>query len=154
MCADLGSQSGTFVNGEKVVDAGLESGDEFKLGDVTFEFHVGVPRKKGGEPTTQVSSLTATGIPKSIPEKKLRRKKLTRRLQKRLPPRKKLTRKHTKKLQKETPQEKRQRFRIRSRRVGDTRCDPPSQPQYVSGPRERNLRATLVGEDSRKSQTG
>lgn len=65
---DLGSQSGTFVKGEKVVDHALESGDEFKLGDVTIEFYIGVPRKKGGEPTTQVSSLTANGIPKSIPK--------------------------------------------------------------------------------------
>lgn len=93
---DLGSQSGTFVKGEKVVDAQVESGDEFKLGDVTFEFHVGVPRKKGGEPTTQVSSLTATGIPKSIPPKEL--------LKETPPP--KETPKETPRVAKETPKKK------------------------------------------------
>ncbi|MDZ4676915.1 MAG: AgmX/PglI C-terminal domain-containing protein [Oligoflexia bacterium] len=43
---DLGSQSGTFINGQRIVDTYIESGSEFQIGDFTLEFHVGVPKPK------------------------------------------------------------------------------------------------------------
>jgi hypothetical protein len=48
---DLGSQSGTFINGQKIVDVQIWSGAEFTLGQVKIDFHIGVPktRRAGGE---------------------------------------------------------------------------------------------------------
>ena len=58
---DLGSQSGTFLNGEKVIDSPIESGSEFKIGDYTVEFHVGVPkpRKQEDKPPEKSSDKPA-----------------------------------------------------------------------------------------------
>lgn len=41
---DLGSQSGTIRNGQKVLDERLESGDEIKIGSYKIQFFVGVPK--------------------------------------------------------------------------------------------------------------
>ena len=44
--SDLGSQSGTFKNGQKVFDDKIESGEEFKIGAYSIEFFIGVPKPK------------------------------------------------------------------------------------------------------------
>lgn len=48
---DLGSEGGTFKNGEKVLDAPLESGDIVQVGDFRVEFYIGVPKPKTAPPT-------------------------------------------------------------------------------------------------------
>lgn len=47
---DLGSSSGTKRNGESVLDAQIESGDEIQIGAFTIEFYVGVPKPKSKPP--------------------------------------------------------------------------------------------------------
>ena len=44
--SDLGSEQGTLKNGEKVLDAKLESGDSLGIGDFRVEFYIGVPKPK------------------------------------------------------------------------------------------------------------
>jgi pSer/pThr/pTyr-binding forkhead associated (FHA) protein len=41
---DLGSETGTFRNRERVLDTRLESGDEIMIGEYRIEFSIGVPR--------------------------------------------------------------------------------------------------------------
>src|ERR1700677_4620002 len=61
---DLGSQSGTFVNGQKIIDHALESGSEFQLGQIHFEFHIGVPKpKKAAGGATTVAAPTPAPTP-------------------------------------------------------------------------------------------
>lgn len=63
---DLGGQSGTLVNGQKIVDAALESGSEFQLGSHKIEFHIGVPKPKKTAPTQAATAPSAP--PQSIPK--------------------------------------------------------------------------------------
>lgn len=41
---DLGSKSGTFKNGQQVLDDRIQSGDEIKIGGYRLEFSVGLPK--------------------------------------------------------------------------------------------------------------
>lgn len=43
---DLGSQSGTLLNGKKVFDDKITSGDELQIGPYRIEFYIGVPKPK------------------------------------------------------------------------------------------------------------
>ncbi len=43
---DLGSESGTLLNDESVLDARIESGDVVRIGDYRIEFYIGVPKPK------------------------------------------------------------------------------------------------------------
>ena len=43
---DLGSQSGTLLNGRKVFDEKISSGDELQIGPYRIEFYIGVPKPK------------------------------------------------------------------------------------------------------------
>ena len=43
---DLGSQSGTFKNGQAVLDEAISSGDEVDIGQFKLSFFVGVPKAK------------------------------------------------------------------------------------------------------------
>jgi pSer/pThr/pTyr-binding forkhead associated (FHA) protein len=64
---DLGSQSGTFLNGHKIVDEPITSGAEFRLGDVTLEFHIGIPRpKKTVQPIADVQAVASTPAPSPV----------------------------------------------------------------------------------------
>jgi outer membrane biosynthesis protein TonB len=45
--SDLGSQTGTLRNGQRVLDDKLESGDELKIGPYKIQFFVGVPKPAG-----------------------------------------------------------------------------------------------------------
>lgn len=42
--SDLGSQTGTLRNGQRILDEKLESGDEIKIGPFRLQFFVGVPK--------------------------------------------------------------------------------------------------------------
>jgi len=76
--SDLGSQSGTILNGKKVLDERLESGDEIRVGIFRLQFFIGVPKpaappsKSGGPPPVkaQLFDKNAPKIPKSTPDVK------------------------------------------------------------------------------------
>lgn len=42
--SDLGSQTGTICNGDKVLDVALNSGDEIRIGTYKIQFFIGVPK--------------------------------------------------------------------------------------------------------------
>ena len=41
--SDLGSPTGTFVNGHKVMEAPLQHGDEINIGNFNVQFYINVP---------------------------------------------------------------------------------------------------------------
>src|SRR5438132_425576 len=43
---DLGTEFGTMVSGNKIVEVELKSGSEFVIGETTIEFHVGIPKSQ------------------------------------------------------------------------------------------------------------
>lgn len=55
---DLGSQSGTFKNGQAILDEAISSGDEIGIGPFKIAFFIGVPKPKtlptSGEPSETV----------------------------------------------------------------------------------------------------
>lgn len=67
---DLGSKSGTFKNGQAVLDEPITSGDELIIGPYKIVFFVGVP-KPVGQPKdsdrTTVSTVNATMAPSPVP---------------------------------------------------------------------------------------
>jgi hypothetical protein len=42
--SDLGSQNGTFLNGNRILEEKVNSGDELKLGNFRIQFFIGVPK--------------------------------------------------------------------------------------------------------------
>lgn len=65
---DLGSQQGTFKNGQAILDELLSSGDEIQLGPFKINFFVGVPKpqvKPGAAPT--VAPPAPAAIPPAKP---------------------------------------------------------------------------------------
>ena len=60
---DLGSTSGTFKNGNVVLDEGIQSGDEISIGPFKLLFFVGVPKPKANPP----SGSSVIAIPKVAP---------------------------------------------------------------------------------------
>ncbi|MCB0357903.1 MAG: FHA domain-containing protein, partial [Bdellovibrionales bacterium] len=42
--SDLGSETGTYINNEKVLEVELQSGQELQLGNFVIQFNVGVPK--------------------------------------------------------------------------------------------------------------
>ncbi len=72
--SDLGSSSGTFRNGNKVLEERLQSGDELKIGSFRIEFFIGVPKPASrpvvmsvAAPTPQPPDETGS-VPPGIPE--------------------------------------------------------------------------------------
>ena len=61
---DLGSESGTFLNGTRVLDSAIDSGDVLKIGDYTIEFYIGVPKPKA---LGEVSGVGITPIAPAAP---------------------------------------------------------------------------------------
>lgn len=62
---DLGSQSGTFKNGQAILDERIESGDEILIGEFKLQFFVGAPKPKAAPPHTQnnpVPKVAATNV--------------------------------------------------------------------------------------------
>lgn len=66
---DLGSKSGTFLHGHKVVDQAIASGSEFQVGSFTIEFHLGIPKPKKAPPTG-VPIADKSEAPQSVAPKK------------------------------------------------------------------------------------
>lgn len=70
---DLGSEKGTFRNGEPVLDSPILSGDVLQIGDYRLEFYFGVPKPKAPPPgmVPKVPSgpptPTPTPTPASVP---------------------------------------------------------------------------------------
>lgn len=56
--SDLGSQSGTHLNGSKILDEAIESGDEVIIGSYKIQFYVGIPKPVAPPPS----------IPKEAPK--------------------------------------------------------------------------------------
>ncbi len=70
--ADLGSTSGVYRNGQKVLDEKLESGDEIKIGPYKIQFFIGVP-KPAGPPKKDAPKVVEP--PQGKPEKKVEAEK-------------------------------------------------------------------------------
>ena len=64
---DLGSETGTFKNGEAVLDAPIESGDIIQIGEFRIEFFIGVPKPKSApgqtNPSIDITSLMTPQAP-------------------------------------------------------------------------------------------
>ncbi|MCB0408481.1 MAG: FHA domain-containing protein, partial [Bdellovibrionales bacterium] len=61
--SDLGSQTGTLLNGQKVLDEAIQSGDEIKIGSYKIQFFVGIPK-----PVTPPTPVKPTPAPQpSVP---------------------------------------------------------------------------------------
>ena len=50
--SDLGSQTGTFKNGQAILDSALSSGDEITIGPYKVVFFFGIPKTTGAPPVT------------------------------------------------------------------------------------------------------
>jgi pSer/pThr/pTyr-binding forkhead associated (FHA) protein/outer membrane biosynthesis protein TonB len=48
---DLGSESGTLLNGKSILDQEIQTGDSFTIGDYQIEFYIGIPKPKMKPPT-------------------------------------------------------------------------------------------------------
>ncbi len=57
--ADLGSETGTLVNGHRVLDQQISSGDQIQVGPYILEFHQGVPKPKMPPPRTGAGAGSA-----------------------------------------------------------------------------------------------
>lgn len=68
---DLGSQSGTFKNGQAVLDESISSGDELEIGPFKISFFVGVPKPKSAPGTSESksTSVPSAEIPLKMPPK-------------------------------------------------------------------------------------
>lgn len=60
---DLGSQSGTFKNGQQILDEKINSGDEIKIGGYRMEFYIGLPK-----PVAAGTAAPKAEVPKKTPE--------------------------------------------------------------------------------------
>jgi hypothetical protein len=60
---DLGSENGTFKNGETVLDAPIESGDIIQVGEFRIEFFIGVPKPKSAPATVEMTSAAPAAKP-------------------------------------------------------------------------------------------
>ncbi|WP_413575653.1 AgmX/PglI C-terminal domain-containing protein [Bdellovibrio sp. HCB290] len=60
---DLGSQTGTFKNGQAVLDESISSGDEVNVGPFKIVFFLGVPKPKGPPPgEAQMNDMVAAPV--------------------------------------------------------------------------------------------
>jgi TonB family protein len=67
---DLGSTTGTFKNGQAVLDDALNSGDEIGIGPFKINFFVGIPKPKAAPPQGLGSGAAAVNVvtPPAMPE--------------------------------------------------------------------------------------
>lgn len=69
---DLGSQSGTFKNGQAVLDESVSSGDELDIGPFKISFFIGVPKPRAtpgaATPEAPTSVVVAPVMPTPKPE--------------------------------------------------------------------------------------
>lgn len=69
---DLGSASGTFKNGQAILDEMISSGDELEIGPFKIVFFIGVPKPKvipGAAAAASGPVVTVTAPPPSAPKK-------------------------------------------------------------------------------------
>lgn len=64
---DLGSENGTFKNGEPVLDAPIESGDIVQVGDFRIEFYIGAPKPKAPSAPPTMEYASKPTIPDAPP---------------------------------------------------------------------------------------
>ncbi len=57
---DLGSETGTYLNGESILDGRIDSGDIIHIGDFRIEFYVGVPKPRTAPTETAIGVSPAT----------------------------------------------------------------------------------------------
>src|SRR4051812_5042740 len=60
---DLGSTKGTFVNGQKVNKAKLQSGDTIVVGETRIELAIGASEEESAAPAPMMAPPTATSVP-------------------------------------------------------------------------------------------
>lgn len=65
---DLGSESGTYRNGEMVLDTQIQSGDTLQIGDYRIEFYLGVPKPKAPPPGLSSGAEAPAPAASSAPE--------------------------------------------------------------------------------------
>ncbi|MES2769035.1 MAG: AgmX/PglI C-terminal domain-containing protein [Bdellovibrionota bacterium] len=71
---DLGSQSGTFKNGQQVLDDRINSGEEIKIGGYRLEFFIGLPKPVSAGPAASVPKVPEppkvipVSAPKAVPQ--------------------------------------------------------------------------------------
>lgn len=63
---DLGSTTGTFKNGQSVLDDSIQSGDEIVIGPFKISFFVGIPKPKA-MPPGKMESTSAGVVPPPLP---------------------------------------------------------------------------------------
>ena len=68
--SDLGSPTGTFVNGHKVMEAPLQHGDEINIGNFNIQFYINVPfvKKSSQQSTTDQAEAQAAVSQQSAEE--------------------------------------------------------------------------------------
>jgi hypothetical protein len=64
--SDLGSQTGTLLNGKKVLDEPIQSGDEIKIGSYKIQFFIGIPKPVSAPQSAEIPN-PAPLIPPSRP---------------------------------------------------------------------------------------
>ncbi len=64
--SDLGSQSGTFRNGNRVLEDKLTSGDQITIGAFVVQFFIGVPKPASPPKTTGQATPTPVAPPSSV----------------------------------------------------------------------------------------
>ncbi len=65
--SDLGSQLGTQLNGNKVLDESIDSGDEIVIGSYKLQFFIGIP-KPVSPPPSVVQAVPAAASRPTVPE--------------------------------------------------------------------------------------
>ena len=63
---DLGSEAGTFLNSNKILDAELQNGDQLQIGVYSIEFYIGIPKPKTA-PNTSSPSIAPVVAPVASP---------------------------------------------------------------------------------------
>lgn len=71
--SDLGSSEGTFQNGDRILEAKLNSGDELKVGPFRIQFFIGIPKpatppKVGATPAAPVKPPASVNFTATMPE--------------------------------------------------------------------------------------
>lgn len=70
--SDLGSQNGTFKNGQAILDEKIQSGDEIVVGPYKIVFFSGVPKSKsitGDSVVTSITDVSVVKVVEKTPEK-------------------------------------------------------------------------------------
>lgn len=66
--SDLGSQTGTYLNGKKVLETEIKSGDEVRIGPFLIRFFVGVPKPAGVTSVLNLPEKEQVQTPPPVPE--------------------------------------------------------------------------------------